>query len=158
MATTRLEKPAFYETAPVHFHTSRVIPASPDEVFAALADTPNWPKWFPSLTAAKWQTEPPHGVGSRRCVNVGPVRVDEEFIVWEPGRRWGFTFVATTIPLVRAGAELVELEPEGDGTRVTYNMHVEPLPGLGGLTKLLRAGIEKGLADGLKGLERHLAA
>lgn len=157
MATMRPVTPEFYDRAPTRYRVERVVAATPDEVFTALADTPGWPQWFPAIRAARWTSEPPHGVGSTRSVDVGPITFDEEFIVWEPGRAWGFTIVGTTVPLARAAAELVELEPDGTGTRVTYRMCVEPYPLLGFTGPLLRGGVEKGLHQGLKGLERHLA-
>ncbi len=158
MPATATVTPAFYETAPLRFGASRVIPAQPEEVFAALADTESWPSWFRTITKAEWTSAAPHGVGSTRRVHLGPIKIDEQFIVWEPGKAWGFTFKHTTIPVAKAGAERVDLEPEGTGTRVTYTLFVDPLPGLGGVTKVLKRGIDKGFADGLKGLEKHLAA
>lgn len=158
MATPRPVTPAFYSSAPIRFSATRPIAATPDEVFAALADTPSWPKWFPALTGAQWTSGAPFGVGSTRTVEVGPVKIEEKFIAWEPGSRWGFTFLKTTLPFVRAGAELVELVKDGERTKVTYTMFLDPLPGLGVVTRVLRRGVEKGLSDGLRGLERHLAA
>ncbi len=157
MATTRLATPAFYDTAHTRYQASRVVRAQPDEVFAALADTPAWPTWFPGITGARWTSEAPHGIGSTRSVSLGPITIDEEFIVWEPGQRWGFTFVSTTIPLMKAGAELVELAAEAGGTRVTYNMFVDPFGPMKATTNLMRGGVEAGLKRGLKGLDIHLS-
>lgn len=156
MPTTTPVTPVFYETAPIRLAAARELSAPPDEVFATLADTPSWPDWFPAITRARWTSPAPYGVGSTRTVAIGPFEVDEEFIIWEPGVAWGFTFRRTSLPVARAGAELVELEPTATGTRVTYHMCLDPLPGLGGVTRMLRRGVEKGLADGLAGLERHL--
>ncbi len=161
MPSTRPQDVGFYSTAPVHFSATRTLPATPDEVFAALADTPSWPQWFAALTKAEWTSDAPYGVGSTRRVHIGPIKVDERFIVWEPGVRWGFTFTATTIPTVRAGAELVELAPvgaDGQQTEATYHMHLDPLPGLGPVTRLLRGGIEQSLGGALDALGKRLAS
>lgn len=157
MASPRLVTPAFYEQAPVHFQATHTIAATADEVFAALADTPSWPQWFPSINKAWWSSEAPHGVGSTRSVRVSRFTIDEQFIVWEPGARWGFSFVGTSFPVVRAAAELVELVAVEGGTHVTYHLFVEPLPGFGLLTRAIRGGVQKGLQEGLRGLAEHLA-
>lgn len=158
MSRTPVITTDFYDTASVKYTATRRIDASPDEVFAALADTPRWSEWFPMISAAEWQSPEPHGVGSRRRVKVGGGWINEEFIVWEPGRRWGFRALSLPIPAVRALAELVELTPDGDGTSVTYGIYVEPLPLMGPFSRLVRGGVEKGVGDGLKGLDRYLAS
>lgn len=157
MATCRLETTAFTATAPLRATSVREIAAAPDRVFDALADAASWATWFPGLEAARWTSSAPYGVGSTREVKVGPLRVEEQFIVWEPGERFGFTFTATNLPGTRAGVELVELLPVGaDRTRVSYTMALEPVgvPGPVGkpLAPVLRAAIGRGLA----GLDHHL--
>lgn len=158
MPATRAVTTDFYETAPIRYRATRLVAATPDEVFEVLADTDGWPRWFPGVTSASWTSEPPHGVGSTRTVKVGAVAIEEQFLVWDPGRAWGFTFTATTIPLVRAAAELVELRPDGTGTQVTYDLHVDPLPIVGITARMVRGQVERGLGRGLRGLERHLQA
>lgn len=159
MGRCRPETVAFTATAPLRATATREIAADPDRVFAALADASSWPAWFPGLGAARWTSSAPYGVGSTREVRVGALRVAEEFIVWDPGERLGFTFTSTNLPGTRAGVELAELVDVGGGrTRVAYTMALEPagVPARLGppVTPAARTAIGRGLA----GLERYLAA
>lgn len=158
MPTCRPETVAFTATAPLRAAAVREVAGTPDEVFAVLADAEGWPRWFPGLRAARWTSPGPHGVGSTRQIALGPLQVDEEFIVWEPGERFGFTFTGANLPGTRAGVELVELVPVDDGrrTRVSYTFSVEPVgvPRVVGarLTPVVR-GL---LGGGLRGLDREV--
>jgi uncharacterized protein YndB with AHSA1/START domain len=153
----RPETVAFTATAPLRVVATREIPAPADRIFAALADASSWPAWFPGLRAARWTSPGPHGVGSTRTVEVGPLEVEEAFIVWEPGERIGFTFTATNLPGTRAGVELVELVPVGpDRTRVSYTVAVEPA-GLPDRVAAAAAPVGRvAIGRGLAGLERYL--
>jgi uncharacterized protein YndB with AHSA1/START domain len=155
----RPETVAFTSTAPLRSTVTREVGASPDRVFEVLADTDSWSRWFPGLHAATWTSTAPHGVGSTRQVRLGPLQVDEEFIVWEPGDRFGFTFTDVNLPGTRAGVELVELVPVGAGrTRVAYTIALEllalPPRVTGAAAPVGRLAIGRGLA----GLDRHLSA
>lgn len=159
MPSCRPETVRFTATAPLRIAATREVGAGPDRVFATLADTSSWPRWFPGLDAARWTSQAPFGVGSTRVVEVGPLEVEERFIVWEPQERFGFTFVATNLPGTRAGVELVELVPIRPGrTRVAYTMALEPV----GLPPLLGRRIAPvgrlALARGLAGLDRYLTS
>jgi hypothetical protein len=127
-------------------------------VFDALAGPSAWVDWFPGLTGGRWTSQQPHGVGSTRQVQLGPLTVDEEFLVWEPGERLAFTFTATNLPAARAGVELVELVPQGpDRTRVAYTVAMEPVALPRALAGTSAPIVRAVLARGLAGLERHLA-
>ncbi len=128
MTQTRPEALDFVQRAPVRVVAEERVAASPQACFAVLADTPTWNEWFPQVTRCDWTSEPPHGVGSTRRVSVRGWVVDERFIAWDPGERWGFTFLATNVPTVRAGVELCELTRDGTGTLLRYTMAIEPLP------------------------------
>lgn len=158
MPRCRPETIAFTSTAPLRATVTRELGASPAHVFDVLADTASWPRWFPGLDAAAWTSAAPHGLGSTRQVRLGPLRVDEEFIVWEPGERFGFTFTEVNLPGTRAGVELVELVAVREArTRVAYTIALEPRalprPVAGAAAPVGRLAIARGLA----GLERHLA-
>lgn len=157
MPSPRPEGVGFVTDAPVRAVARRQIPASPDEVFAGLADAEGWPSWFPGMRRCGWLTAPPHRIGSKRRVVVGPLRVDERFVVFDRPHRFGFTFAATNLPVARAGVELVELEAVPEGTHVTYTMALQPPRGLAGAVGLAAGVISRVLAGGLRGLERHLA-
>ncbi|MEX0836179.1 MAG: SRPBCC family protein [Nitriliruptor sp.] len=158
MTSCRPETVAFTATAPLRVTATREIIAGPDRIFAALADASSWPRWFPGLDQARWTSPEPHGMGSTREVKVGPLRVVEEFIAWEPGVRFGFTFESTNLPGTRAGVELVELLPvTAHRTRVSYTMALEPVGLPARLAPPLKPVMRAAIGRGLAGLDRYLA-
>jgi uncharacterized protein YndB with AHSA1/START domain len=158
VSTCRAETLAFTATAPLRITATREVGAAPDRVFEVLADAASWPEWFPGLSQARWTSDAPHGVGSTREVQVGPLRVAEEFIVWEPGERIGFTFVSTNLPGTRAGVEVAELVPvRGGRTRVAYTMALEPVGVPARLAAPLSPVARTAIGRGLAGLDRYLA-
>lgn len=157
MPATRPQDYSFTTRAPLRVSATRIVDASPHRVFDRLADARSWRRWFPGMVACWYLTRPPHGVGSVRRVWVGPLRVDDRFIVWEPGRRWGFTFESTNLPWASAGVEVVDLEETDDGrTRVTYRMSLEPRGPMGALLRRRRTEVGRALAGALAGLDADL--
>ena len=152
--------PEWTDTAPVRIHASREMWATPDEVFAALADHETWPEWFPDVSAVERLGDQRDGVGSRRRVIIGGrARVDEEFIVWEPGSAWGFTGYDMSPALVRSLNERVTIQPTGpDRVRVTYLMAIDPKPVVGLVLRVAKRGIAKNLGEALESLGRRLEA
>lgn len=153
---TRPETPDFVDRAPLRVVIHQHLTASPDIVFTALADTPNWTAWWPGMTRAEWTSTQHGGLGAERRVNVRGLKVQERFIAWDPGERWGFTFLGTNVPLARAGVELVELTPDGAGTNLRYTMALEPPRFLGPVIRALRSRFETGIGEGVAGLDRYL--
>ena len=154
----RPETPDFVDRAPIRAVAEREVGATPDRVFEVLADAPSWERWFPNMKRCRYTTPAPHGVGSRRKVQVGPLKVEEEFVLWEPGKVWGFTFRDVNLPGAKAGVERVELTPVGDDRcHVRYTMAIEPLPLLAPLGGPFTAAAEKGLRDGLQGLDEYVS-
>jgi uncharacterized protein YndB with AHSA1/START domain len=158
MPSPRPEGVGFVAEAPLRAVASRRIPATPEAVFDAIADVDSWPEWFPGMRRCTWLTPPPHEIGSQRRVVVGPLRVDERFVVWDRPRRWGFTFTGSNLPLADAGVEVVDLEPVGDATQVTYTMALAPPRLLAPGARLSVPVMERTLGAALKGLERYLAS
>lgn len=109
----RPETLTFVERAPFRFVNEGVMPVSADRLFAALADTPSWPRWFVDMLEAHWTSNSPHGVGSTRTVRLKPMSVDETILVYEPGKRFSFRIDRMGLPLVRAMVEDYVIEPLG---------------------------------------------
>lgn len=119
----------FFERAPLKVQERAVVAKSPDEVFAAFADAPSWPRWFPLMTRCDWVSTETSGVGAERVVHLtllGTYR--ERFIAWEPGRRFSFTMTETSSPLARALAEDFRFSPVDGGaaTAIDWTLAAEP--------------------------------
>ena len=113
--------------APVSVEARAESAASPDKVFAVLADHERWPEWFPrvSKVTVLGQAE---GVGARRRVSLPGMTVDEEFIVWEPGERWSFTAYDARPHFTRSLVEDCILTPlSTGGTGISYTMYMDPV-------------------------------
>jgi hypothetical protein len=100
----------------------------------------------------------PNGVGSIRVLTaVGPP-MREETIVYERPSRFSYT-VLSGLP-VRDHVGTVSLEPDGEGTRVTYALRTTPtVPFAGGLVMM---AIKRAITELLNGVsaeaERRTAA
>jgi hypothetical protein len=139
------------DQAPISWTGQSTTSASPEAVFEVLADYPGWREWFPSVSSAEHLGDQEDGVGSRRRVRVPGAVFDEEFIAWDPGSRWSFTGIACRPHLMRALVEDCRISTAGGRTTVSYTMYVEPLRGLGLLTRLtgvfMRANLNKGMRN-----------
>lgn len=143
------------DTAPVRASRSRRIAQPPTVVWSAVVDHASWSEWFPRLVAVT-PGEVADAVGGTRTVDVGVAAVEEEFLAWEPERRFAFTVTSSTRPGLRSMVEDIRITPDGDqACTVTYTMGIEPFGG-----KLLRPVVEpilrKAISDGLAGLARHV--
>jgi uncharacterized protein YndB with AHSA1/START domain len=105
------------------------IAASPDEVFAVLADPERYVDWVVGTSDTEtvdpdWPNE---GAKLRYEAGVGPLKIADvtEVVESDPPRR--LLLRARMRPVGEIGIELV-LEPRGTGTRVT--MTEEPAAGL----------------------------
>ena len=128
------------ERAPLRVAGSAESTASPDAVFAVLADHERWPEWFPRVKKVE-VIGPAEGVGARRRVVVPGMTVDEEFIVWDPGKRWAFTAYDARPGFTRSLVEDCVLTPlPNGGTSITYTMYMDPVGPMGLLIKRV-AGI-----------------
>lgn len=100
--------------------------ASPDAVFAVLADQAAWPAWFPRIEEVTVGPGPV-GVGTRRTVRLRGLAVDEELIAWDPGRLFAFTGIAVRPHAFSALVEQCVLEPTPDGgTDITWVQSIAP--------------------------------
>lgn len=158
MAKLTKQPPEWIHAAPFIASETRVIEASPEEVFAALADHVNWPKWFTNIESIE-PGETAAGVGATRRVNINKrVSVDEEFIVWEPNERWGFTIESATIGGLNSMNELVTIDDRGDGrVAVTYTMGIDAKFPVSVVLKVARKAVHKNLANALGNLGPYIA-
>lgn len=158
MATLVRRPPEWIHQAPFRASATRMVPAPPDEVFAALADHETWPEWFESIDAVERFGDLHEGLGSNRRVHINArISAEEEFHVWEPGEAWGFVVLSTTMPGIRSMVELVTIDDLEDGrSRVTYTMGIDARFPLSLLLRAARAGVAKNLGRALENLGPHI--
>lgn len=101
--------------SPYLFRNEADLDATPAEVFEIFADIDEWPRWFADIRRGRWLTGAPHGVGSRREVELNLLSVREEFLAWDPARRYAFTMTGATLPLAHSIVEDYRLEALPDG-------------------------------------------
>ena len=159
MGTLTQQSPEWIHSAPFRASATRELEATPDAVFAALADHESWPEWFDAIQRVERFGELHDGVGSNRRIFInGRVSIDEEFNVWEPGRRWGFRVLSATVPGLKSMAELVTIEALGDDrSSVTYQMGIEAKPPLSLVIGRAAGPIGKRLGIALDALGTHIA-
>ncbi len=136
-----------------HLTVRRQLAASRNSVWAVCADFPNLANHWDGLKASRPIGDQTHGVGARRQVDLVPVgTLTETVTAWEEGRK-----IATTnqpsalVPFKHAESKLT-LEPNGDGTTITFDYRYVPKGGpIGRLTgpvidRMLRTNFESMLA------------
>lgn len=143
------------DQAPVLATRTRRIAATPDRVWAAIADHEGWVEWFGPITAVE-RIGDGEGVGGGRRVHIKSIAVEEEFLAWEPGARFAFTVTRANRSGIRSMVEDVRLTPEGDtATTVAYTQAIDPM-GARVTAPLLRRVIPRTIDRGLAGLAAHV--
>lgn len=144
--------------APIAIAARAETTASPEAVFAVLADHERWPEWFPSVKSVTVIGEA-SGVGARRRVVIPGATVDEEFIAWEPGVRWAFTGIAARPGVLTSLVEDCQLTPLGSGgTAISYTMYLEPKKALAPIVKLAARQIRRNNTKAMENLAARAAA
>ena len=148
---------AWAEAIPTKLSNTAILDAPPEEVFAVLADIDEWPRWFADIRKGVWDTEPPHGVGSRRTVTLNTMKVREAFLAWEVGRRYSFAIVASTLPLARSIVEDYRLTPAGDGkTRLDWDVSYEVRGYVRPVQSILRRVFRNMFRKATRGFVEHI--
>jgi Polyketide cyclase / dehydrase and lipid transport len=116
----------FCERSPHRMVTEAVLPLDPGPAFDLIASDRELGAWLHDFVACRWTSDPPHGVGSTREVELRMMRVRERFLAWDPGERLTFTFTASTLPLMKRAVEDLRLTPLGPArTRLRWTVHYE---------------------------------
>lgn len=152
MATTEQKDLDWIGQAPVSFSGSATTTASPEAVFAILADHERWPEWFPVIKSTEVLGTLREGVGTRRVTTIPGGKVEERIIAWDPGQRWAFTATAVSPGIMHALLEDCRIEPTDSGSRVTYTMYLDPVAPLRPIMKLMRGPMRKQLDGGMRAL------
>ena len=136
------------------FSTEATSSASPDVVFAVLADATRWKDWAGVfIRESFWEREgtpPPGGVGAIKKLGGKPVYSREETVDYDPPKHYAYRILSG--PPVRGYRADVELAPVDGGTRIRWSFRFEPkISGTGRIMCWFLGRIVAGLA-------RHLAA
>ncbi len=141
------------------FTESITISASPEQVWAVLADIGSISVWNPGVEHSEQTNTGDVEVGAtRRCELGGKNYLDEEVVVFEPHRRITIRITDTNLPFDSADIRF-SLEPHGGETIVTVSPAYQLKFGLVGriLDKLMvRAQYRKGMRGLLQGLKTHV--
>lgn len=140
--------------APHVFRYEMRYAASPKRVWESLASDASLAAWSTAIAKVTWLSPRPFGVGTTREVVIAPglTRVRERFFRWDEGRGYSFYVYEASAPLFRRFAEDYDLTPEGDGTRFTWTIAIEPKRALSiplkAIAPVLRAAFGRVAADG----------
>lgn len=147
----------YLETAPVKIINSVDVSATPEQIFAVFEDENSWPKWFTGIVGVEWTSPKPFGVGTTRTVNLGALKVYENFIHWEENKRFAFYFTKTNLPFVKALLEDYQLEViDSNTTRFTHIVAYQPAFPLSFLGPLGKAALNRNFKKAANSLVRFM--
>lgn len=152
MGTTEQKTLDWIDQAPFSFSGSAMTKASPDAVFAVLADHERWPEWFPVITKTVVLGEQREGVGTRRLTTIPGGSIEELILAWDVGRRYAFTATAVHPAIVHALLDDCRIEPMQSGARVTYTVHLDPAGIVHPLLNLIKGLLGSQLTKGMHAL------
>jgi uncharacterized protein YndB with AHSA1/START domain len=144
---------AWVDRAPVVITKTFSLGASPTDVFDRLADLPAWTEWCGGMKRVRIEGAA-SGVGALRTVWVGATRVQERFVVWDPGRRLTFTLTDSNTPGLHSMVEDWVLTPDPESpahTILTVRVGIEAAGLLRPFPRLVRA-IMSGPLKGAAGI------
>jgi uncharacterized protein YndB with AHSA1/START domain len=127
--------------------------APPDELWPLVGEAERWAQWagFTRATLERPGHPEPQGVGALRHFSVGPGGSREEVLEWEPPHHLAYTIVKG-FP-ARDYRATVRLEPDGDGTRITWTATFdERFPATG---QLVRFSVDRILRHFVSRLVRY---
>jgi len=107
------------------------VAASPERVWAALADFGHISRWADNVDHSTLLTDRRDGVGAVRRVQLGRNALLETIVEWEPGSGLAYS-VEGLPPVVRGVVNAWSLEDAGGATvvRLTARIDANPLVGL----------------------------
>jgi len=140
------------ERAPFSVVGSATTTASPEAVFAVLADHERWPEWFPIITKTVVVGTAREGVGLRRETSIPGGRLDELFLAWDPGKRLAFTCTAIKPGIWHALLDDCHIERVGDRTQITYITYLDPAASVLPIMKLMKGLLDEQFDKGMRAL------
>ncbi|MCV7283510.1 SRPBCC family protein [Mycolicibacterium flavescens] len=117
----------FLASAPHVFRYEKLFAAPPEKVWESLTSDESLAAWGPSIRSVTWTSPRPFGVGTTRdVVAPGGATMRERYFRWDDGRNHSFYVYESTLPAFKRFAEDYLIEPDGDQTRFTWVVAIEP--------------------------------
>jgi hypothetical protein len=122
-----------------HIQIQRQAAASPASVWAVLADFPHLADIWDGLRGSRAIGDQTQGVGARRHVDLKPVgSLVETVTAWEAGRALATENQPSALVPMKQATARITLDPDGDGTAITFDYRYVPRGGpIGLLTGLV---------------------
>ncbi|GJF09764.1 polyketide cyclase [Mycolicibacterium cyprinidarum] len=117
----------FFESAPHVFRYERHFDAPVEQVWESLQSDESMAAWGDALGSLAWTSSRPFGISTTRDVGLGPTKVRERFFRWDEGSGYSFYIYEANLPGFRRFAEDYRVEPDGNGTRFTWLVAIEPV-------------------------------
>jgi uncharacterized protein YndB with AHSA1/START domain len=135
-----------------HVQVQRSFSKPPQRVFAYLSEHENLAELFGAdVTRLRDGDGERNGVGSVRRLKVGPLPPFEETVTeFDPPRR--IVYRITKGGILKGHVGVMEFEPEGEGTRLSYDIRVATA--IPGVAPLVKASLTRSIEQGLEKVER----
>jgi uncharacterized protein YndB with AHSA1/START domain len=144
----------FLESAPLRLVFAAEMAASPEEVYAALADdVAGWSCWFTGVA----RSAPTDGGKGRDIHLTGGTRFVETVLAAEPDEHYAYRVDTTNAPGIGALLEDWRLAPAGGGTRVRWTFAADGPAAFRFVLTLARPGLGRAFRSSARALDRRLA-
>ncbi len=101
--------PDFLDDAPHLVTTSVDVPATRDELWAAIVDNATWTEWFVDCRSCVGSPPVWQAAGNTRTISVGRLVVEEIAAELRPGERWVMAVTRLNLPIASSMAESLDL-------------------------------------------------
>lgn len=99
----------YLDRAPLTVSTDVDMPATRDEIWAAIADSSTWTEWFVGCRSCEGEPQVWTAAGQTRRIHVGALKLDEVAAEIVPGERWVMSVTRANVPLAKRLVEMLEL-------------------------------------------------
>jgi len=140
-----------------HINVTAVTPATPEVVYALLADGSSWPAWSPieSVELEEPGDPPPEGVGAIRVNRLGRTTGRDQILELVPNRSIKYA-TRSGLP-IRDYVGEVDLEP-APGRGTTVHWHSSFFPKVPGTGWIMQRGLRRFLEQCVSGLAEYTAS
>jgi len=133
-----------------------VLPATPEEVWAVLADFESISSWAEFVDHSSLLTEQTEGVGMTRRIQTGRTTVVETVTAWEPGVTLSYEITGLP-PVIRSVTNTWRLGASGEGTMAWIETRIRtgPRPPQKAIAKAVSKRLANSSVEMLEGLNAH---